>query len=172
MISRRMSLFLILFLLAVPLVASAQEQEYKDPAGKFKMMLVGDWRAMSYDDAVGRQKIEFVYGDRSEGLLKITKERLNGDSLAGKVQAEEDNFKFYRAGFERSTKEHFDAGPLNGVRFAFFTTDSGRKTASAFYYLQDGDSVWILRFTGKRGVLDTIRNITDRMVRSFTSLEK
>ncbi len=168
----RKTLSLILLLLSVPVISRAQEQEYKDPAGKFKLSLVGEWRAISYSDAVGRTKIEFVYGDRSEGLLKITKERLNGESLAGKVQAEEDNFKFYRAGFERSTKERFDAGSLDGLRFAFFTTDSGRKTASAFYYLQDGDALWILRFTGKRGVLDTIRNVTDRMVRSFTPLEK
>lgn len=172
MICKRVAVFLILYLLGVPFVTRAQDKEYKDPEGKFKLTLIGDWRAISYNDAVGRTKIEFVYGDRSEGLLKITKERLNGDSLAGKVQAEEDNFKFYRAGFERSTKEHFDAGSLNGIRFAFFTTDSGRKTASAFYYLQDGDALWILRFTGKRGVLDTIRNITDRMARSFTPLEK
>jgi hypothetical protein len=163
----------ILMIMAVPSLGFAQgSQEFSDPAGKYKITLIGDWRAVSYNDAVGRSKLEFVYGDRSEGLLKITKEKLNGLNLPGKAREEEENLKMYRAGFERSTNEHFDAGPLDGIRFAFYSADGGRKAASAFYYLQDGDYVWVLRFTGRRGVVDTIRNITDRMARSFTPLEK
>jgi hypothetical protein len=147
-------------------------QEFTDPAGKYKITLIGDWKAVSYNDAVGRAKLEFVYGDRSEGLLKITKEKLNGVNLAGKVREEEENNKMYRAGFERASTEQFDAGTLDGRRLAFYTADGGRKSASAFYFLQDGDYVWVLRFTGRRGVLDTIRNVTDRMARGFTPLEK
>ncbi len=162
----------ILFLIALPIVAQERSEEYKDPAGRFKLTLIGDWRAVSYDDAVGRARTEFVYSDRSEGLLKITKEKLNGETLSGKVHTEQENLRIYRVGFERVSTEEFDAGKFDGLRFAFFSTDSGRKTASAFYYLQDGGSVWVLRFTGKRGVLDTIRNLTDRMARSFTPMEK
>lgn len=162
---------LIIFL--SPSVGRAQTtQEFTDPDGKYKITLVGDWKPVSYSDAVGRAKLEFVYGDRSEGLLKITKEKLNGVNAAGKAREEEENLKMYRAGFERASTEHFDAGALDGARFAFYSADGGRKTASAFYYLKDGDYVWILRFTGRRGVIDTIRNVTDRMVRSFTPLEK
>ncbi|MBI3650020.1 MAG: hypothetical protein HY231_03105 [Acidobacteria bacterium] len=162
-----------LMLLGIPGWGFAQAaQEFTDPAGKYKFTLLGDWRAVSYNDAVGRAKLEFVYGDRAEGLLKITREKLNGLNLAGKAREEEENLRMYRAGFERATNEHFDAGPLDGIRFAFYSADGGRKAASAFYYLQDGEYVWVLRFTGRRGVLDTIRNITDRMARSFTPLEK
>jgi hypothetical protein len=162
-----------LILLSVPNFAFAQaSQEFTDPAGKYKLTLIGDWRAVSYNDAVGRSKLEFVYGDRSEGLLKITKEKLNGMNLAGKAREEEQNLRMYRVGFERSTNEHFDAGPLDGIRFAFYSADGGRKNAAAFYYLQDGEYVWVLRFTGRRGVVDTIRNVTDRMARSFKPLEK
>jgi hypothetical protein len=162
-----------LMMVSVPVSGLSQaSQEFTDPAGKYKVTLIGDWRAVSYNDAVGRSKLEFVYGDRSEGLLKITKEKLNGLNLPGKAREEEENLKMYRAGFERSTNEHFDAGSLDGIRFAFYSADGGRKSASAFYYLQDGDYVWVLRFTGRRGVVDTIRNVTDRMARSFTPLEK
>ena len=162
-----------LILFGVSTISLAQtSQEFTDPAGKYKITLLGDWKAVSYNDAVGRAKLEFVYGDRSEGLLKITKEKLNGINLAGKVRGEEENLKMYRAGFERASTEQFDAGSLDGRRFAFYSADGGRKTASAFYFLQDGDYVWVLRFTGRRGVLDTIRNVTDRMARGFTPLEK
>jgi hypothetical protein len=164
--------FTVICLLALPILAQDHTEEYKDAAGRFKITLIGDWRAVSYDDAVGRARTEFVYGDRSEGLLKITKEKLNGETLSGKVHTEQENLRIYRVGFERVSTEQFDAGKFDGLRFAFFSTDSGRKTASAFYYLQEGDSVWVLRFTGKRGVLDTIRNLTDRMARSFTPFEK
>jgi hypothetical protein len=169
-----LSLLTVLILFGIANTGFAQEasQEFKDPSGKYKITLIGDWKAISYSDAVGREKMEFVYNDRSEGLLKITKEKLNGIKLAGKVREEEETLKMYRAGFERPSTEHFDAGAIDGMRFAFYSADSGRKSASAFYFLQDGDYVWVLRFTGRRGVLDTIRNITDRMARSFTPLEK
>jgi hypothetical protein len=162
-----------LIIFSVSGVSLAQSsQEFTDPAGKYKITLIGDWKAVSYNDAVGRSKLEFVYGDRSEGLLKITKEKLNGIDLAGKVREEQANLQMYRAGFERASTEQFDAGSLDGRRFAFYSADGGRKSASAFYFLQDGDYVWVLRFTGRRGVLDTIRNVTDRMARGFTPLEK
>lgn len=170
---RGLAFLTALILFGASVISLAQtSQEFIDPAGKYKITLYGDWKAVSYNDAVGRAKLEFVYGDRSEGLLKITKEKLNGSNLAGKVREEEENLKMYRAGFERASTEQFDAGPLDGRRFAFYSADGGRKTASAFYFLQDGDYVWVLRFTGRRGVLDTIRNVTDRMARGFTPLEK
>lgn len=151
-------------------VASQPGQEFTDPGGKFKISLLGDWRAVSYSDAVGRQKTEFVYKDRSEGLLKISREGLGGSSLEDFVRREEENFKIYRSGYERSSIEAFGGGSLRGMRFAFYNTDGGRKLASTHYYLVDGDAVWALRFTGRRGTLDLIRNVTDQISRSFRPL--
>ena len=143
--------------------------EFADPAGRYKLSLIGDWRAVSYNDAVGRQKTEFVYRDRSEGLLKITREPLTG-SLADAVRQEEENLKIYRPGFEGAARETFGGGALNGVRLSFFSTEGNRKIANTFYYLQDKNAMWVLRFTGKRGSLDTVRNLTDQIARSFRPL--
>ena len=157
---------------AMPFVAAAQSgQEYEDPSGKFRLTLYGDWKAVSYNDAVGRQKTEFIYRDRSEGLLKIATESLSG-SVADMVRQEEENLKIYRAGFERASREAFGGGGLNGMRLSFYSTDSGRQTASTFYFLQDKNAVYILRFTGKRGFLDVNRNITDQVARSFQPMTK
>ena len=41
---------------------------YEDNTNGFRINLIGDWRAVSYNDAVGRHKSEFVYRDRSEAL--------------------------------------------------------------------------------------------------------
>jgi hypothetical protein len=159
-----------LFVGVCSVAAPAQSgQEYEDPAGKFKLLLVGDWKPVTYSDAVGRQKTEFIYRDRSEGLLKISRESLSG-SLADMVRQEEERLKMYRAGFERSASEAFGGGALTGVRFSFFSTDSGRQNANTYYFLQDKNAVYILRFTGKRGSLDTNRNVTDQVARSFRPL--
>jgi hypothetical protein len=163
-------LFLTMTLLACPLAAGAQSgQEFVDPNGRFKLTLVSDWKAVSYNDAVGRNKTEFVYRDRSEGLLKISRETLNGP-VANLVRQEEENLKSYRAGFERAANEAFGAGPLRGMRFSFYSTDGGRQMANTYYYLQDGNTVWVLRFTGRRGVIDTTRNLTDQIARSFQTM--
>ncbi len=144
-------------------------QEFKDPAGQYKLTLIGDWKAVSYNDAVGRPKTEFVYRDRSEGLLKITRETLPG-ALSDFVRQEEENLKIYRSGFEGSASEPFGGGALIGIRLSFFSTEGNRKMANTYYYLQDKNAVWVLRFTGKRGALDTARNLTDQMARSIKTL--
>jgi len=163
--------FLVLAAMALMTGAAGAQngQEYADSAGKYKLTLMGDWKAVSYSDAVGRQKTEFVYRDRSEGLLKITREPIAG-SLADAVRQEEETLKIYRAGIEGLSTESFGGGSLNGVRMSFFHTEGGRRMANTFYYFQDKNAMWALRFTGKRGGLDTIRNITDQIARSFKAL--
>jgi len=157
---------------ATSAIAVAQAgQEYEDPSGKFKLVLYGEWKAISYNDAVGRPKTEFIYRDRSEGLLKIARETLSG-SVSDMVRQEEENLKMYRVGFERASSEVFGGGGLNGMRLSFYSTESGRQTASTFYFLQDKNAVYILRFTGKRGMLDTNRNVTDQIARSFQAMTK
>lgn len=163
-------LVLVIVALMAGLAGAAQGgQEYTDSAGQYKLTLVGDWKAVAYSDAVGRPKTEFVYRDRSEGLLKITREPITG-SLADAVRQEEETLKIYRAGFEGLSTESFGGGSRSGVRMSFFHTEGGRRMANTFYYLQDKNAMWVLRFTGKRGGIDTIRNITDQIARSFKAL--
>ncbi len=163
-------LFMALALLAAaPAVIAESGQEFVDPSGQYKLTLIGDWRAVSYSDAVGRPKTEFVYRDRSEGLLKIVRETLSG-SLADVVRQEEENMKIYRSGFDGASSEPFGGGPLSGIRLSFFSTEGNRKMANTFYYLQVKNAVWVLRFTGKRGSLDAGRNLTDQIARSFRTL--
>ena len=151
-------------------VTALVDKDYEDPGGKFKILLIGDWRPVSYSDAVGRQKTEFVYRDRSEGLLKITRESLGSRAVADMVREEEETLRVYKGGLEITGHEPFGGGPLKGIRLSFLYVEGGRKFAATHYYLQDGDGVWALRFVGKRGAVDTIRNITDQMARSFRAL--
>jgi hypothetical protein len=163
-------LFMAVILLAGSLAGTSQGgQEFTDPGAQYKLALTGDWRAVSYNDAVGRQKTEFIYRDRSEGLLKINRETLAG-ALADKVHQDEENLRIYRSGFEASSIEPFGGGSLSGMRLSFYSTEGNRKMANTHYYLQDKNTVWVLRFTGRRGALDTARNLTDQISRSFKPL--
>lgn len=139
-------------------------QAFEDKANGFSITMAGDWKANTYSDAVGRRKTEFIYRDRSEGLLRVTRNSLDGKSVSDTVRSELEEWKAYRQGFELSSNEPF--GP-DGARVNFYYVESGRKVAETDYFIKDGDNVWQLRFTGKRGVLDLIRNLTDQMAHSF-----
>ncbi len=154
-----------------PDAIAQSESEYVDPEGKYRFKLVSEWRAVSFSDAVGRQKTEFVYRDRSEGLLKVSRQSLSG-ALADMIRQEEENLRVYKPGYQRVTLEAFGGGALTGTLLAFFSAEGGRQMANSYYYLQDGNTVWVLRFSGKRGTLDINRNLTDQIARSFRTTSK
>ncbi len=170
---RLRTLFLVaLLFISIPAgTALAQSgEEYTDPGGRFKITLQGDWKAITYSDAVGRQKTEFVYRDRRVGLLKISSMSLSGGTLSDMVRQDDENQRTYRAGYVPGSNEDFGGGGLSGVRLAFYTTESYKQVANTTYYLKDGNRVWVLKFTGPKGTLDTMRNLTDQMARSFRPL--
>ncbi len=99
--------------------------------------------------------------------MKISREGLTNGSLNDFARQEEETLKIYRQGFQIIAKEPFTGGTLKGMLLSFYTTESGRNLAHAFYFLQEGNTVWVLRFSGKRGSLDINRNLTDQIARSF-----
>lgn len=161
----------LLILLSISLCATAAAQsdrEFTDKADNFKITLVGDWQPTSYTDAVGRLKTEFVFRNRTEGLLKISKESLPARWLANKVNGDLENLKLrYACVF---TGHEAFRGLLDGIRVALYYFEDSRPTIGTYYYLQDGDSVWILRFTGRAGSPGMAREMTDEMARSFCSV--
>ncbi len=151
----------------MPIVASSQsEQVFVNEAGGFKISLTEGWQPISYTDAVGHHKTEFVFRDRSEGLLRIGRQSLNGRSLDDFVRGEEEALRCSYT-CEIHSKEPFQGERLSGVRMAIYYVEDGRLIAGTYYFLQDGKTVWILRFTGRPGSPVLAREVTDRMARSF-----
>jgi hypothetical protein len=145
------------------------EREFMDKANAFKITLVGNWRVEPYTDAVGRQKTEFVYENRDQGLLRIARGNLAGSSLQGVVRREIDDFTLcYSCVF--AGQEAFAGGSLNGIRVALYYVEGDRRIVGTFYFLQDKEAVWILRFNGQAGSPGMAREITDNMARSFCSV--
>jgi hypothetical protein len=163
-------LALICILLGTCSFTMAQaDREFLDKANGFNISLVGDWRADPYTDAVARRKTEFVYQNRDLGLLRITRESLRGSSLQGLVRREIEDFTLGHSCVSTG-QEAFAGEFLSGMRVAHYYIEGDRKTIAVFYFLQEKEAVWILRFNGRAGSPGMAREITDKMARSFCSV--
>jgi hypothetical protein len=164
----RVSALLIVMVAAVCAGALAQsEREFIDKAESFRITLVGDWQPVTHTDAFGRQKTEFVYQTRASGLLRIAKERLAGRSLVQKVDGDLEELMFQHACLY--TRRDAITGLLNGVRVSLYYFEDSRWVVGTYYFLQDGDKVWVLRFSGRQGSPGIALETTDRMARTFAS---
>jgi hypothetical protein len=151
-----------------PAGAAQTDREFIDEHDGYRIVLIGDWRASAYNDAIGRRKTEFVFRDRSQGLLRIGKQPIDGRTIADIARTELEGLKLCEPGLSISENDVFVGASLPGRRLAFCYTERGRWVAAAYYFFEDGDSVWILRFTGRMGMLDVNMDLTDRMARSFS----
>jgi hypothetical protein len=125
------------------------------------------WRAISEPDAA-HEHLEFVNGDRLEGILQIRKESVDSGMTAADVARRDRDQKFrFFPGFVEGKEEKF-AGRLNGVVATYEYVKTGKTMLGRIYYLQaDSRTVYALRFTGLRDKLTRIRNQTDVIARSF-----
>ena len=111
--------------------------------------------------------VEYVFKDRSEGHLEVRKLAVKtGETLADTMTSEEQRLQFL-PGYVAGKQEDFK-GALSGKAFNYEFIRSGRNMSGRFYYLKTDDkTVYVLRFTGQRDKLRSIRNQTDSMARTF-----
>ncbi len=138
-----------------------------DRANRFNITLSERWRSVNYTDAVGRERTEFVLGQRNDGLLRISRDRLGGRTLARVVDKELEDLRSYDGKYLLADREPFEGDSLRGIRIAFYYVEGSRQAAGTYYFLEETDEVWILRFTGRVGLLDVSRDTTDQIARSF-----
>ena len=70
-------------------------------------------------------------------------------------------------GYVAGKQESF-SGKLKGIIFNFEFVRSGRSMAGRYYFLRANDAtVYILRFTGQKDSLRSLRGQTDSIARSF-----
>jgi len=116
--------------------------------------------------------VEYVYGDRADGRLEVRRLAFkNGDTLADLIASEEQRLQGFVPGYVVGKEEDFK-GSLNGKIFNYEFIRSGRNMSGRFYFLKaDDKTVYVLRFTGQREKLRSVRNQTDSIARTF-SLKK
>jgi hypothetical protein len=125
------------------------------------------WRSISEPDS-GHQNMEFVFGDRMDGLLQIRKEVVDGETTPAAVARREADLKLrYLPGFVEGKQEPFN-GRLDGVILSYEFVKTGKPMLGRVYYLQaDNRTIYALRFTGLKDKLSRIRNQTDLIARTF-----
>lgn len=166
---RRLKIFLfsiLLFALAAS-AATAQETFTNDKLEYTLDLPSATWRVTSEPDSI-HQHLEFIYGDRNDGHLRIRKEIVDaGTSAANLAQRDQDQKLRFMTGYVDGKEEKF-AGRLSGVVLSYEYTSGGKAMAGLTYYLQaDNRTIYTLRFTGLRDKLAKIRNQTDQIARSF-----
>lgn len=125
------------------------------------------WRVISELDAA-HERVEFVHGDRLDGLLQIRKEVVDaGTTVSDLARRDRDQKLRFLPGFVEGKEDNF-SGRLNGVTVSYEYIKTGKPMIGRIYYLQvDNRTIYALRFTGLRDKLARIRNQTDLIARSF-----
>ncbi|MDX6692829.1 MAG: hypothetical protein QOF02_432 [Blastocatellia bacterium] len=166
---RRLKIFLFSTLL-VALMAGAATAQTKFTNDKLEYefdLPSATWRVTSEPDSL-HQHLEFIYGDRNDGHLRIRKEIVDAGTSASDLSKRDQDQKFrFKTGYIDGKEEKF-AGSLSGVVFSYEYTAGGKAMAGRAYYLQsDNRTIYTLNFTGLRDKLAVIRNQTDQIARTF-----
>jgi hypothetical protein len=168
---RRLIIFSVCALMLAALPAAAQDegaQKYTNERLEYVLELPNaKWRALTRPDSV-HNHTEFIYGDRSDGLLRIRKEVVDAGTTATDLARRDHDLKFrFQPGYVESKEEKF-VGRINGVTSSYEYTGSGKAMLGRVYYLQaDNRTIYVLHFTGTRDKLPLLRNQTDGIARSF-----
>jgi protein involved in ribonucleotide reduction len=152
-------LFSAAFCLLLTVSAFAQTGTFSDPNVEYTFMVPDSAWKQTVKPSTTSPNVEYVFKERSEGHLEVRKVTVkSGETLADIMSGEEQRLQFL-PGFVAGKEENFNG---EFVR-------AGRNMSGRFYFLQaDANTIYILRFAGRRDNLRSIRNQTDSIARTFT----
>ncbi|MEO7673959.1 MAG: hypothetical protein ABIU09_07765 [Pyrinomonadaceae bacterium] len=168
--------FVSLLALAVGLVfaasAAAQGESFSNPDVEYGFELPDAKWKMTVKPSATTPNVEYVYVDRNDGHLEVRKLNvLNKAAVTQIIRDEEQKLQFL-PGYVAGKEEPF-SGFLNGTVFNFEFVRAGRPMIGRFYFLKAGEnSIYVLRFTGFRDKLRSVRNQTDSIARTFSLKKK
>ena len=156
-------------LLALFAVSSAFGQlgSFSDPNVDYSFDIPDERWKMTAKPSATKPNVEYVFGDRNDGHLEVRKLALGKDAILADVVRDEELKLQFQPGFVAGKEENF-AGRLRGTIYNFEFVRAGRPMAGRFYFLRANEStLYVLRFTGYRDKLRSIRNQTDSIGRTF-----
>ena len=159
------SAFLSLFFV---ITISAQGTTFDDKNVEYTFDLPDSLWKMTVKPSSASPNVEYVYGTRSDGHLEIRKASVKADDMLSDVILREQEQRLqFKPGFVAGKEENF-AGNYRGSVFNFEYTQSGKNMSGRYYFLRANDTtVYVLRFTGLRNQLLSIRNQIDSIGRTF-----
>lgn len=168
MIIRKISLLCAVGILAIlALSAFGQDETFNDPNVDYSFALPDAKWKMTVKPSATSPNVEYVYGDRTDGLLEVRKLTVAKNSILTDIIQNEEQKLLFRPGYVAGKEENF-VGHLRGTVFNFEYVAAARNMAGRFYFLRANDTtVYLLRFTGQKDTLRSARNQTDSIARTF-----
>jgi hypothetical protein len=143
------------------------QSEFNDVNVEYTFSLPSDNWKMTVKPSRMSPNVEYVYNYRKEGHLEIRKITIDPNTLFGDLIRDEEQKLQFVPGYVAGREENFK-GLLEGRVFNYEFVRSGRNMSGRFYFLRaSGDTVYVLRFTGEKSNLRSIRNETDLIARTF-----
>ena len=154
-------------ILLVPIGLFAQESTFSDPSVDYSFVLPeAGWKQIVKPSATS-PNVEYVYNDRREGYLEVRKLTVAKNAILTDVMRTEETKLQFLPGYAAGKEENF-SGALRGSVFNYEFLRIGRNMVGRLYLLRaDDTTVYVLRFTGEREKLKSIRNQTDSIARTF-----
>src|SRR5262249_49015520 len=145
----------------------AQSNSFSDSNVEYSFDLPDPRWKMTAKPSATSPNVEFVFGDRMDGHLEVRRMSVAKDAILSDIIRGEEQKLQFRPGYVAGKDEIF-AGFLRGTVFNFEYIGSGRNMSGRFYFLRASDTtVYVLRFSGERDNLKSIRNQIDSIARSF-----
>lgn len=150
----------------------AQTKTFSDSNVEYTFELPNEFWKITASPSEINPNVEYVYNDKMDGHLKIRKLTVKtGELLSDIIEKEEAELRFMQ-GYVAGKEEQFE-GAFSGKVFNFEFVRSSRNMSGRFYFLKINDTtVYVLRFTGEREKLRSIRNQTDSIARTFQIKKK
>jgi hypothetical protein len=163
-VTRSLAACAVAFVLCTAVAAGVQEADGYEP-----LSLPAGWERVEYKDGATIGRVEYIYNDRSEALLKIKRTRpAPGEGPKEIADRDLDKTLRFLPGYLRGRTEPFGGGNYPGLFTQFDFSRGGKPMLGRHYYLKSDDStVWVLQFTGDRTILGHLRNVTDQIARGF-----
>lgn len=147
--------------------AVAQDNTFSDPSADYTFVLPDPKWKLTQRPSAANSNVEFVYEDRMDCHLQVRRLTVSREALLADVIEDEEQRLQVRPGFVAGREENF-AGRLRGSVFNFEYLASGRSMAGRFYFLRSGETtIYMLRFTGQKDTVRSLRNQLDAIARSF-----
>jgi hypothetical protein len=145
----------------------AQDNTFSDPSVEYSFVLPeAEWKMIAKPSGTS-PNVEYVFNDRREGHLEVRRLAVPKDKIMTDIIRDEETKLQFLPGYVAGKEENF-SGALRGNVFNYEFARAGRPMAGRFYFLRADDStVYLLRFTGERDSLKSIRNQTDSIARTF-----
>ena len=170
--TRYSSLLALIAGLIFAVSVAAQGESFSNPDVEYTFDLPDAKWKMTVKPSATTPNVEYVYVERNDAHLEVRKLTVANKAIVTDIIRDEELKLQFLPGYVAGKEEPF-GGFLSGTAFNFEFVRSGRPMVGRFYFLKAGEnSVYVLRFTGYRDKLRSLRNQTDSIARTFAVRKK